>query len=347
MGTTGCSEENPFQFGERELPVCDLPSEFLTSSVPPDAIPSLIEPEMVAIGQAGSEYMEDDDRVLGVVVNGQPRAYPISILNHHEIVMDRVEGELVAVTYCPLTGSGLVFDPDFGGEELDIRVSGLLFANNLVLYDHTTGDVYGPQLSIEGKCSRFTDARLDLLPLVQTSWGQWRRLHTDTRVISIETGFLRNYAVSPYGDYDALSNDDLLFDMPTDDSRPLKERVLAIRDGEGGVGFPFADLEQSLGDGGAINTSVAGQETVVFWDGSADKTAIAFHAEWQGQALTFEASGPGAWTDLETGSTWRIDGRATAGPLVGAQMDIRVDAYVLFWFAWRHFQPDGEVFIAS
>lgn len=48
--------------------------------------------------------------------------------------------------------------------------------------------------------------------------------------------------------------------------------------------------------------------------------------------------------DRETGSTWAIDGTATDGPLTGQRLRIRSDAYTLFWFAWRHFQPNGRVF---
>ena len=70
---------------------------------------------------------------MGVVIDGVARAYPHNVLNHHEIVSDRVGDRWVTATFCPLTGSGLVFDPHVGAEKLDIGVSGLIFANNLVL----------------------------------------------------------------------------------------------------------------------------------------------------------------------------------------------------------------------
>ena len=91
---------------------------------------------------------------------------------------------------------------------------------------------------------------------------------------------------------------------------------------------------------------VGGIPTAVFFDASGGQTALAFDARVNGQTLTFDAAPAGFWTDRETGSTWAIDGSATAGPLAGARLQTRADAYTLFWFAWRHFQPDGRMFSA-
>lgn len=337
-----CTDPPPFTFGDPELPSCDLPEEFLTFSVPPDAIPSLLQPDMVTIGDPGAEYMVDSDRVMGIVVEGQPRAYPHRILWHHEIVSDRIGDRPVAATFCPLTGSGLVFDPMLGSEELDVGVSGLLFANNLVLYDRTSGDVFGPQLSHSGKCSRFRDATLDRFPVIETSWGEWRLLHPNTTVVSSATGFDRNYDVSPYGDYDALHNDDLLFDMPVDGSRPLKERVLALRGSTTGVGFPFGELSDAVGPRGAVHEIVDGEDVVVFYSAADGETAVAYSPIVEGETLTFAAEPGGGWSDMETGSVWNLEGRATDGPLRGARLTPRADAFVVFWFAWRHFDPEAE-----
>jgi hypothetical protein len=253
-----------------------------------------------------------------------------------------VNGRDIAATFCPLTGSGVIFDPRIGDETLDVGVSGLLYANNLVLYDRTSGDVYGPQLEAGGRCSRFRSATLQRLPVVETSWGRWRQLHLNTVAVTIETGFDRNYERSPYGDYDALGNDDLLFPMPVDDARPLKERVLVVGDG-GGVGFPFSELALALGDRGTLEITAAGTPTVIFWEATDGATAIAFEALLDGRPLTFSALDDGTWTDAETGSIWTLDGEALRGPLAGSRLTIRTDAFVAFWFAFRHFRPDAAV----
>ena len=115
---------------------CDLNPDLLFSSLPPDRIPALSEPEMVSPDDPGADYLLDSDRVLGVYMNGEARAYPHNILWHHEIVNDQIGGDWISVTFCPLTGSGLAFDPQIGSRRLDIGVSGLLFA---ALLAHAAG----------------------------------------------------------------------------------------------------------------------------------------------------------------------------------------------------------------
>ncbi len=343
---SACGEENPFDATPPEDLICDLDQNLLFTSLAPNAIPAVNQPPMVAADAPQTDYLFDDDRVLGIVINGEARAYPHNILWHHEIVNDVVGGAPVSVTFCPLTGSGLAFRPEVNGKTLDLGVSGLLFANNLVLYDRNDGEVYGPQLGVEGACGSFRGSSLELLPVQEMAWGRWKALYPNTLVVSGDLSFQRNYRFYPYGNYDDVSNRDLIQPMPVDDSRPLKERVLAIRDRSGGRGYPYGELI-SMGTTVALNETVSGVPTAIFYESRSGQAALAFDARLDGQTLTFEADeGAGAWTDLETGSTWGIDGVATDGPLVGKRLRTREDAYTLFWFAWRHFQPDGQTFTA-
>ncbi len=322
--------------------VCDLPGELFSSSLPPDAIPALSDPVVVGPNDPGAAYLTDDARVLGVVVEGMARAYPHNILWHHEIVNDVVGEAAIAVTFCPLTGSGLAFDRVIDGRELDLGVSGLLFANNLVLYDRTTDEVYGPQLSVEGRCGVFRDTSLSLFPVQEMSWGRWKELYPETTVLSDDQGHIRNYGHYPYGDYDEITDNSLLFPMDADRTRAIKERVLAVRSGAGGVGFPFGAL-RDLGSSSAVHRTIGGVPTVVLYEEREGETAVAYRAQMGSTPLTFEPSGPGTWTDRETGSTWTLSGEAIEGALVGSRLEPRSNAYTLFWFAWRHFQPDGEI----
>lgn len=347
--TGACGGDDPIGIDDDDPDndlVCDLNQDLLVSDVPPEFIPAITEPQMVTVDEPGATYLEDSDRVIGILVDGQPRAYPHAVLDYHEVINDRVGSQWFTVTFCPLTGSGLMVNPNVGGQRLEIGVSGLLFANNLVVYDRTTGDVWGPQLSVTGKCSGFRDQSMELLPVLETSWARWKELHPGTVVVNSATGFNRNYRESPYTDYRA--NEDVPHDMPLDRSRPLKERVLAIRTGaNGGKGYPFGELDTGLGAQGVINDVVGGEPTAVFYEGASGQTATAFRATVDGQVLTFDAQADGTWTDQETGSTWRLDGLATAGPLAGSRLEIREDAFVVYWFAWRFFQPDAEVWAAG
>ena len=338
----GCGETPFTNLSGEEL--CSLNPDLLTANLPPDAIPALTEPEMVAPNASGAQYLFDFDRVLGVVIDGEARAYPHNVLWHHEIVNDRINDTWITVTFCPLTGSGLAFSPFVDGIQLDLGVSGLLFANNLVMFDRVGGAVYGPQLSVEGKCATFRDKSLSLMPVQEMSWGRWKELYPDTKVVSDETGWGLDYRTYPYGSYAQLFNNELLVPMDVDDSRPLKERVLVIRlDDTDGRGYPFGELA-GMGDAVAVNELVGPVPTVVFYEVADGEVAIAFDARVDDRTLTFEAAGDGLWRDVETGSAWTIDGVATSGPLAGARLSTREDAFVVFWFAWRHFLPDGDTF---
>lgn len=326
--------------------VCDLNQDLLWSSLPPDQIPALTEPTMVAPDHASAAYVRPGDRVLGVVVDGEARAYPHNILWHHEIVNDRIGDRWVTVTFCPLTGSGLAFDPtSVDGSPIDFGVSGLLFANNLVMYDRGTGQVFGPQLSATGKCSGFKGDRLEVLPVFETSWARWLELHPETRVVSDETGHSRNYQFYPYQSYDELTNDDLLFPFPVNTQRPIKERVLTIRrDDTGGRGYPFGELAD-LGSTSTVNEVVDGTAMVVLYEASSGGTAMAYEAPVVGgEALTFQPDGGGTFVDEQTGTRWNIEGLALEGELAGTELTPAHDSYVLFWFAFKHFQPNSSTF---
>lgn len=342
-----CGDDGPTVPRETlDAAICELDERVLRSSLPPDAIPALNEPAMVGPSDARAEYVRAGDRVLGVVMDGEARAYPHNILWHHEVINDRIGDRWLTVTFCPLTGSGLAFDPtSIDGSPIDFGVSGLLYGNNLVMYDRDTGDLFGPQLSASGKCSRFKGAALDLVPVLETSWARWKELHPNTTVVGEDTGFGRNYQRYPYASYDELTNDDLLFSMPVDRRRPIKERVLAIRTGEtGGRGYPFEEMA-SLGATTVLNERVGGVPVAVFYEASSGGTAMAYRVPSPGGVpLTFEPDGDGTFRDEQTGSLWTIEGRAVEGELAGTELEPHPDAYVLFWFAWRFFQPDGTTF---
>lgn len=341
---TGVDSDRTFESGR-----CSLDANFIKGVVPPGFIPALTLPVMVGADAPPSpssaesaSYLSNSDRVLGIVLNGEARAYPHKVIEQHEIVNDRVGDTWVSVTFCPLTGSGLAFDPHIDGERLDLGVSGLLFANNLVMYDRVSGAIYGPQLSVEGRCDVFRGESLAVFPVQEMSWGRWKHFHPDTRVIGVAASDDR-YLESPYLGYDDIDNYDVWYPGPVDTSRPPKERVLAVRVGDGGRGYPFGELA-ALGETSVVNEVVGEIPTVILYEAAFGENAVAFDARVDGEALEWEVAGIGLWADLQTGSKWTIDGVAFDGPLQGTVLEPRAEAYVAFWFAWRHFQPEGTPF---
>ena len=317
----------------------------LISGTVRDAIPALSDPKLVSVGHPETDYLLGTDRVIGLEVAGEYVAVPHNILWWHEIVNLNDVG--LAVTYCPLTGSSIVFDRG-AAEGAEFGVSGLLFNNNLVMVDRSRSGVaesLWPQMLAGGRCGPGEGRELEMVPALEIEWEDWVALHPDTRVLSEETGFLRIYTRYPYGNYEVESNAFTLFPQEEfDPRRPPKERVLGIPfENGGGLAFPFGALAD-VGDLGAIHETGDGQEPiVVFWDSEAS-AAMAYRPSASGQVLTFEVM-DGAFVDVETGSEWSLEGRALSGPLAGQRLAMIPEAYVSFWFAFSTFFENPELWL--
>ncbi|MBI5198108.1 MAG: DUF3179 domain-containing protein [Nitrospirae bacterium] len=217
-----------------------IPLEEIASGGPPrDGIPALTNPPFIKAGQA--TYLRDEDRVLGLTLGREVRAYPIRILNWHEIVNDSMGDRAVVVTYCPLCGTGMAFDPVVDGKRLTFGVSGLLYNSDVLLYDRQTGSLWS-QIKQEAVTGPLMGARLNLLFLLHTTWGEWRAQHPDTLVLSRETGHSRNYDRDPYADYAAA--DGPLFPVSRlDPAFPPKEWILGVEIGGHARAYPFSLLK--------------------------------------------------------------------------------------------------------
>lgn len=234
IGNLFAYSKNGFDLSESLIPSRDI----LQGGPPRDGIPSIENPKFVSAKEA--DFMRSNDRVIGITVNGEARAYPINILNWHEIVNDQIKGTSVSVTYCPLCGTGLVYDAKVDGKILKFGVSGLLYNSDVLLYDRQTETLWSQILSkaingpLKGK-------KLTMIPSSQTSWASWLKKQPNTKVLSTDTGFSRDYRRSPYGDYD--DNTETYFPV-TARSRAYhpKERVLGISVNGKYKAYPFVEL---------------------------------------------------------------------------------------------------------
>ena len=162
-----------------------------------DGIPALDNPAMTAASVAS--YLNPDDPVFGVEINGDARAYPLRIANWHEMVNDVVGGVPVSLAYCTLCGSGILFDGRIAGraEPFTFGSSGLLYRSNKLMYDRQTDSLW-EQFTGRPVMGKLTGSKIELkiLPVVLSSWSEWRSRHPETRVLSLETGFRRDYGPS-------------------------------------------------------------------------------------------------------------------------------------------------------
>ena len=324
---------------------CSIPQELIISGgVGRDGIPALRNPSLVASYHAEATYIGEADRVIGIEADGRFIAVPHNILWWHEIVNFDDFGSPFAVTYCPLTGSSMVFDRS-AIDGTDLGVSGLLFHNNLMMFNRQSDgsqESLFPQMLRGARCGPLDGQPLELLPSVEMRWKAWKELHPETLVVSGIRERGGDYEFYPYADYEVIDNAQTLFPhVEFDTRRPPKERVLGIpRDHGHGMAYPFTVLE-SRGDVVAVHDDVQGSPVVVFWSTRA-RAAVAYEPVANGQTLTFEVR-DGRFFDVETRSEWSLEGRAVAGPLDDSALEPVAEAYVAFWFAWATFHPNTDL----
>ncbi len=206
-----------------------------------DGIPALTTPQFEDIA-AAQEWLSDESRgILFVGANGTVRFYPYAILYWHEIVNDTVDGVPIAVTFCPLCGTAIVFDRRVDDAVLSFGVSGKLYKSNLLMYDTATESLWS-QARGTAVVGDATDARLTLLPSNLITFADLRAHYPNARVLSRNTGYQRDYQRAPYGDYE--TNARLLFPTEDFDARfhPKELFVVAPLDQERAIGFHFANL---------------------------------------------------------------------------------------------------------
>lgn len=181
--------------------------ELLNGGPPKDGIPSIDRPQF---DTAATTPFADEATVVGVVVNGEAKAYPYGILNWHEIVNDTVGGINVAVTYCPLCDTIVAFDRG----ETTFGVSGKLYHSCLVMYDRADDTLYS-QPWASGIVGAEVNQTLDRIPAIKTTLGAWLEKHPDSQILSTDTGYARNYQRYPYGNY--TSSETIVFPVRNQD----------------------------------------------------------------------------------------------------------------------------------
>jgi Protein of unknown function (DUF3179) len=236
------------------------PDQILNGGPPKDGIPAIIHPKFVTAAKAG--FLMPEDRVVGVFVKGKARAYPLKILNWHELVDDETAGSSFAVTYCPLTGSAIVYNRELGAKPLTLGVSGKLYQSNLLFYDKSTESLWS-QIKGEAIAGPLTGRRLEALPSVVTIWAVWRGAHPDTLVLDVNTGYSRNYAIDPYESYESSS--ELMFPVTLDGRLPAKERVLGLTINGADEAFPFSRLAEEKS---SLKVNLGGRPLTIIFDAS-------------------------------------------------------------------------------
>jgi len=252
-----------FDYSKHSIPL----NEIHDGGPPKDGIPALTDPKFVSVHEA--EYLNPKDRVLGININGEAKAYPIKILNWHEIVNDRVGGKEILVSYCPLCGTGMVFDAHIKGKRILFGVSGKLYNSDVLMYDKQAESLWS-QIKMEAVTGPMTGRQLKLLPAELTTWDAWRAKHPDTLALSTRTGYFRDYSKNPYAGYGR--SPEIYFPVNHRDTRlPVKEWVVGVVIDGKAKAYSFERLRKQVD---SVQDVIAGKKIAVHYDKNGDSAIV-------------------------------------------------------------------------
>ncbi len=207
-----------FEVGNAIIPQ----KEILRGGPPKDAIPSIDLPKFVASDEIS--LLTDQELVVSVTSGGKTRAYPLRILNWHEIVNDHIGDDYFVVTYCPLCRTAMVFDRKFGDDILSFGVSGLLYNSDVLFYDRDSESLWS-QLAMKAVAGPRVGIPLNWRSHEIMNWEAWKRKYPMGQVLSFDTGFNRDYSASPYAGY--VKSKALMFPVPFE-RKELPKKTLMI-----------------------------------------------------------------------------------------------------------------------
>jgi hypothetical protein len=279
-----------------------------------DALRSLVDPPVVAGSDVKGinkrqrgKFLVSTDRVIGVTVNGASRAYPIQILNCHEVVNDTLGGVPIVVTYNPPCDSAVAFERTVGGETLEFGVSGLLYNSNLLMYDRReagAGESLWSQLlgrAISGPAAA-DDRQLTMINTALVAWGDWLDTYPDTTVVDRDPKMIKRYKQTSYDGYFQSARLRFPVDpLPPEGGPRAKDRVVVVSTDRSRAVFALAGIARQAGADGSYQATL-------------DGTAVQFRYRADPETVAVRAGG-----------------------------DTPIRAVHSFWFAWHAMHPDDEL----
>jgi hypothetical protein len=334
-----------------EAPSLIRVEEILWGGVMVDGIPALDQAEMIPAGEAS--YLLPEEPVFGVAINGDARAYPLRILDWHEMANDVVGGVPMSLAYCTLCGAAIAYDGRTSdGRTFTFGSSGFLFRSNKLMYDRQTRTLWNHLTGepVLGELAA-TDVQLSLLPVVLTSWSAWQAQHPETLVLSLETGFNRYYLPgAAYGHY--FASDATMFPVWQRGAQlEAKDRIYALRVDGIPKAYPIALLVEEgvvndvVGDTKLVLVAARGSLTV---NGSSLQAGnVTYDAGGEVRAFLRgdEAFSPGTTPDAvidARGREWTVTEEGLLSP--DGELAPRLNGHLSYWFGWFAFFPHTLIY---
>jgi hypothetical protein len=303
-----------------------------------NGIPPLVYPRHLPAAEA--RYLGEKDVVFGIALKGETRAYPKRILAWHELARDRVGGVELTVVYCTLCGTVIPYGSEAGGVRRTLGTSGLLYRSNKLMFDEETMSLWS---SVEGRpvIGPLAGSGLELrdYPVVTTTWREWRSTHPQTTVLSLDTGFERDYAEgAAYREYFATG--ELMFTVPRTDRR-LRNKdevlVLLVSPPEGGERRPLAIAVKFLRKERLVALKFAGRELLVV------TTLAGANRIYEVGPHRFTRALPDGRLQDADGRLYTMDEDALRAEDGDPPLLARLPARRAFWFGWFAQFPDTEL----
>ena len=323
-----------------------IPEDQVLDAAGQDGILSIDNPILVSANdpQGKLNWIKEDDLILAIKIGDEIRGYPHPVLDWHEIVNDDFALASVAITYCPLTGTGIGWNREIDDQKTTFGVSGLLYNSNLMPYDRATESnwsqmrfdcVNGPRIGKEAQ----------LFQLVEIPWKLWREWFPDAKIVVGDRHILsRPYDQYPYGDY--RSQDNVLFPVErAGDARlPAKERVLGIVKNNTALVFPFSAFR--FQEVNVRSTTFFGEEIIAI--GSEKRNFIvAYYPKLEDGTPLHDFQPIQDKNEIiaidKEGNEWNIFGEAVSGPKKGRRLQT-AKALMGFWFTWPAFYASTQIY---
>lgn len=308
-------------------------------------IPAINNPQFTKASEV--TFLSDSSKVVGIKLKNKIRAYPIEILDWHEVVNDVIDSLPIAVTYSALSGTSIIFDRNTRNGLLEFRVSGILYNSNTIFSEFETFSEWSQMLRKSVKSDQ-PELMLEAYPALEMNWTKWKQNFPDSEVMNLNTGYNRPYGTYPYGDYQTDSTK-IFFTLPYDEEAidslnniyPLKEKILGVKHGEIVKGYR---LQSFAVDGFSfIEDEIDGTPVIII--GSQNfETMIAFsRLQPNGSVLNFSTISAEAQIILTdtNGQQWNIFGKSIndSNDELGS-----LESNIGYWFSWVTFYPQIEIF---
>ncbi len=307
--------------------------EELQSVLPRDAILSIKSPRFVTASDA---RLDDNEPVLGIIIEGESRAYSVYLLNHHEIVNDKIGNKAFVVTWCPLANLAVVYDREVDGKEYTFGVSGKLLKNTLVMFDYETNSLW-TIVNGEAVQGKLVGTKMNKLSGCQKMpWGAWKELHPDTFVLSHRGAITVGYDV--YEDYHKNEDPGINPPINTDKRLGVKTNIIGIEVNDKHKAYPFYLFNETK-----THTDEFQGLNLLVYKNNDSGTIMVYDRKIDGVVLYFEKNMDYA-TDKTTNTTWNFEnGIGINGSMKGRKLR-PVKFLTVYWFVWADYFPNTEVF---